>query len=345
MYKVGLVGAGGAGQKRAAAIVQAVDTELVLICDADQTAAAALAAKTGAKVSISWEDLIASDLDIVVVSTTHDVLAMISIAALTAGKHVLCEKPLGRSPEEVQAVVNAATSHGMHCRAGYNHRFHPAIAKLRQVYLAGILGPLDFIRGRYGHGGRPGYEREWRGNVNKAGGGELLDQGAHLVDLSAWFLGQFSQVTGYVETRFWEISPLEDNAFGLWRTAQGQVASLHASWTQWKNLFSFELVGRDGYARAEGLGGSYGLEHAVVGRRQPAGGVPVEERFDYPEEDQSWQLEWMDFVRVISGQKGDGADASTALATIEWIYRLYMAAAQNRVIYQNEEPTYSIIIS
>jgi len=322
--------------------MQEAQTQLALVCDADRAAAAALAARTGAEVMASWQDLVEADLDIVVVSTTHDALAMISVAALAAGKHVLCEKPVGRNPAEVRCVVEAAAANGVRCHAGYNHRFHPAIAKLRQVYAAGLLGRLDFIRGRYGHGGRPGYEREWRGNVEKAGGGELLDQGAHLVDLSAWFLGDFSQVTGYVETRFWDISPLEDNAFGLWRTATGQIASLHASWTQWKNLFSFELVGGDGYARAEGLGGSYGSEYAVVGRRRAEGGAPVEERFDYPGEDLSWGHEWADFVGVISGSQGHGAEVSTALATIEWIYRLYMAADQNRVVCHDEKPTYSI---
>ena len=130
-----------------------------------------------------------------------------------------------------------------------------------------------------------------------------MDQGAHLVDLCRWFLGDFATVTGLVATFFWDIAPLEDNAFGLFETAAGQVAFLHASWTQWKNLFSFEVFGRDGYAIACGLGGSYGREYALVGRRKVEGGPPEEECFDFPQEDRSWALEWEDFIRAIaSGQ-------------------------------------------
>ena len=135
------------------------------------------------------------------------------------------------------------------------------------------------------------------------------------------------------------MKPLEDNAYGLFRTAAGQVASLHVSWTQWKNLFSFEVFGRDGYVIAEGLGRSYGPEHAIVGRRKPEGRAPDIERFDYPEEDRSWELEWVDFLRGGAGDAAPHSAGAEALSTLEWIYRLYRAAAEGRAVRWEEAPT------
>lgn len=339
MYRVGLVGAGGVGQRRAAAIARHPRTRLAVVCDLNQGAAVALAQGHGATVAASWEEVVESPLDIVVVSTSHDALAPISAAALRAGKHVLCEKPAGRNPDEVRMAVEAAEQAGRCLKAGYNHRYHPAIARVRRAFEAGQLGPIHFIRGCYGHGGRPGYEREWRADPDRAGGGELLDQGAHLVDLCLWFLGDFASATGFVSTNFWQIAPLEDNAFGLFVTSAGQVASLHASWTQWKNLFSFEVFGRDGYAIAHGLGRSYGPEYALVGRRPPQGGAPAEERFDFPGEDLSWAREWEDFVQAIETGQSPQASGREALRTLEWIFRLYAAAREGRVTGHGEIST------
>lgn len=339
MYRVGLVGAGGVGQKRAAAIAAHPQCQLSLVCDLDRRTAEALAQRYGAALASSWEELVGEEvLDVVVVSTTHEWLAPISAAALRAGKHVLAEKPLGRNPAEVRLAVEAAAQSGRWLKAGYNHRYHPAIAKVRQVFEAGELGPLHFIRGRYGHGGRPGYEREWRADPDRSGGGEMLDQGAHLVDLCLWFMGDFLHVTGMVSTSYWPIAPLEDNAFALFATSTGQVASLHVSWTQWKNLFGFEVFGRDGYATAHGLGRSYGPEYALVGRRAPRGGAPAEERFDFPGEDRSWTLEWEDFVRALQTGHPPLAEGCQALKTMEWIYRLYLAAAEGRNVGVEETP-------
>jgi predicted dehydrogenase len=247
----------------------------------------------------------------------------VSAAALEAGKHVLCEKPLGRSAAEARLAVEAAQTHRRVLKTGFNHRHHPAIAEARRRVDAGELGPLFLARCRYGHGGRPGYDREWRADRELAGGGELLDQGVHALDLFRWFLGELVEAYGVVATYFWDMAPLEDNAFALLRTAGGQTASLHASWTQWKNLFSLELVGRDGYLVVEGLGGSYGEETLRVGRRAREGGPPTETVLRFPGEDLSWQAEWEELVHAIGqGQEplGSGQDGWMALRLVEAIY-------------------------
>lgn len=329
-WRVALVGAGGVGRKRAAAIAAHPDTTLVAVCDTDAAAAARLAGEHGAQARGPWPEVVAAgDTDLVVVSTTHDALAAVSTAALQAGKHVLCEKPLGRTAEEVAVAVAAARAAGRVFRAGYNHRFHPAVAGAHRAVADGRLGQLVFLRGRYGHGGRPGYEREWRADPGVSGGGELLDQGAHLVDLVLWlFDAQVDVVSATTLTAFWD-TPVEDNAFAFLRTTGGQVASLHVSWTQWRNLFSLEVFGRDGYAVAEGLGGSYGAERLAIGRRRPEGGAPDEQVTAFDGADRSWALEWSAFVDAAGGKRAEGADGEDALRTMRCIRRIYEVAASS----------------
>ena len=336
MYKVGIVGAGRVGQRRAATAHAHPASTVALIYDDRPAAAAELAAACGAAVAASREELIAADIDVAVVSTTHDALAPISTAALLAGKHVLCEKPLGRNPREARSAVAAAERSGRVLKVGYNHRYHPGHPKAaRRLHCGrdrpaaehpGALWPRRAarLRPRVADPSREGGRRR---AFRPRGASNRLGQVA---------LGDFAEVTGYAEAHFWD-SPVEDNAYGLFRTATGQIASLHASWTQWKNLFSFEVFGRDGYVCAEGLGGSYGPERAIVGRRNPRGGAPDRECLDYPDEDRSWELEWADFLRGLASAGTPHSLGREALETLEWIYRLYRAAAEGRSV-RREEP-------
>jgi predicted dehydrogenase len=227
------------------------------------------------------------DIDAVFIATTHDQLAPIAAEASAAGKHVLIEKPGARSAGELDAVAEAARRTGALVRIGFNHRYHRAFRRAREIFESGALGEMMFIRGRYGHGGRPGYDREWRAAPALSGGGELIDQGAHLIDLSRWFLGDFPSVRGRARTYFWDM-PVEDNGFLLLETARGQVAFLHASWTEWKNLFSFEIAGRSGKLEISGLGGSYGTERLTWYKMSAEMGPPETTAWEYPMADDSW---------------------------------------------------------
>ena len=179
-----------------------------------------------------------------------------------------------------------------------------------------------FVRGRYGHGGRLGYEKEWRADPETAGGGELLDQGIHLIDLSRWFLGDFEQVEGRIASYFWDM-PVEDNAFLLLTTARGRTAFLHASWTEWKNLFSMEIYGRLGKLEISGLGGSYGVERLSYYKMSPEMGPPATEIWEFPMADNSWELEFAEFLEDIRLRRDPVpgiTDAQAALRVIEQVY-------------------------
>jgi predicted dehydrogenase len=261
---------------------------------------------------------------VVVVATTNDRLADLTRGAVEAGKHVLVEKPAARSVAELVPVIEAATRRGRLVRVGFNHRYHPALQKARQLVDSGVAGDLMFVRGRYGHGGRVGYDREWRANSALSGGGEMVDQGVHLMDLSRWFLGDFAAVSGFAHTYFWQM-PVDDNAFMLLRTAGEEAAFLHVSCTEWKNLFSLEIYGRHAKLHVEGLGGSYGVERLALYRMLPEMGPPETTIWEYPRGDQSWALELAEFLEDIRQQRPPSAglaDARAVLSVVEQIHRL-----------------------
>ena len=227
--KIGIIGCGLIGTRRALVAREAKD-EVALVADINQDRAK----ETGKTLETDWTDdwnavVQHPEIEAVVVATVNKSLLPITLAAFQKGKHVLCEKPLGRNAQEAKQMVEAALAAKKILKTGFNHRHHHAIWRAHELVQAGKIGPLMNIRAAYGHGGRPGYDQEWRGDPDLAGGGQLLDQGVHLVDLSRWFLGDFSQVTGMLGTWFWKVAPLEDNGFALLRTATGQIASLHTS--------------------------------------------------------------------------------------------------------------------
>jgi predicted dehydrogenase len=261
-------------------------------------------------------------VDLVIVSTTNRFLAEITRAALREKKHVLVEKPAARNVKELDAVISTAERCGRLVRVGFNHRYHPALRKARELYGAGALGELMFVRGRYGHGGRIGYEKEWRANPEHSGGGELIDQGVHLIDLARYFLGEFSEVCGFSHTYFWKM-PVDDNAFLLLKTPERRCAFLHVSCTEWKNLFSLEVYGKKAKLHVEGLGGSYGVERLAYYRMLPQLGPPETTIWEYPMGDDSWQAEFEDFLEDIRLDRPPAAglaDARAALAVVEKIY-------------------------
>ena len=204
---------------------------------------------------------------------------------MEAHRHVLVEKPAGRTATEAAAVAAAARAGKRVVKVGFNHRFHPAILKAKELVDAGAAGALMYIRGRYGHGGRLGMEKEWRCRPEISGGGELIDQAPHLIDLSRWFLGELASTT-VMRRRCSGRYPTEDNCFLALRTQAGQVAWLHATWTEWKNLFSFEIVGRAGKLAIDGLGGSYGTERLTFYNMLPQMGPPETTTWEFPSSDE-----------------------------------------------------------
>lgn len=330
--RLAIIGCGLIGRKRAAALAKVPGARLVAVCDLAAARAQELAALyPGAEAHSDAGPLFTrADIDAVIIATLNSALAPLSLAAVRAGKHVLVEKPGALNAAELRTVQAAAAKTGAKVRIGYNHRYHHALLKARELVDAGILGPMMFLRGRYGHGGREGYDREWRADPKLSGGGELIDQGVHLIDLAGWFLGDFAKVEGHVTTSFWDMK-VDDNAFISLRTAADQTAWLHASCTEWKNMFSLELYGRTGKIIIEGLGGSYGKESLILYRMPPdkLGKPPQPELFESPP-DESWALETQAFLADIRLGREPAPGLREGIATLEIVEKIYRSSGYPR---------------
>jgi predicted dehydrogenase len=292
-----------------------------------------LAHRLGCRAAVGWQEVVeADDVDAVVVCTPPDSHKEIGLAAMRNGKHVLCEKPLARTIGDAEEMVSTAGRQGVVLKCGFNHRHHPALAQARRWVSEGLLGEIDCLRCRYGICGRPGFEREWRADPTVAAGGQLMEQGVHALDLFRWFAGDFVEAAGFVDTRYWATAPLDDNGMGLLRAARGAMAYLHSSLTHWKNLFSFEVFGHDGYVTVEGLGGAYGTETLRFGRR--SFDRPFEEQqIEYRGQDPSWKGEWQEFATAIREGRppmGDGRDGVEAMRMALAIYE----ASRSRTVVQ-----------
>jgi predicted dehydrogenase len=230
---------------------------------------------------------------------------------LNAGKHVFVEKPGAINHIEFEDICEVARKNELKVHVGYNHRYHPALRKASELFNEGWIGEVMFLRGRYGHGGRLGYEKEWRADKLKSGGGELIDQGTHLIDLSIGFLGKLQLDYAATPNYFWNMA-VEDNVFMSLRNEGGRIAFLHASCTEWKNMFSLEIYGKKGKLEISGLGRSYGVETLTFHKMLPEMGLPISETWSYPEPDDSWEIELGEFINdiQIGSSKSDNLDSS-----------------------------------
>jgi predicted dehydrogenase len=325
--RVALLGCGLVGHKR----TRALGPHTLTVCvDAVLGRAEALAAEhPGCVAAIDVRRAIDDpEVDAVILATTPDALAVTAVQAAEAGKHVLIEKPAARTSSELRAVLAAVERAGVVAKVGFNHRFHPAFQRAHAIFDEGGVGELMYIRARYGHGGRPNYEREWRADPRVSGGGELLDQGSHLIDLARWFAGHVSEVRGHLGTYFWPMR-VEDNAFIFLKTPHGQVAWLHASWTEWKNLFSFEVFGRLGKLQIDGLGGSYGTERLTYYRMLPEMGPPETTSWEFPDFDSSWHDEFAHFADCIETGSSPCGSLADGLANLEIAEQLYQRSGRD----------------
>jgi len=319
--RAAIIGCGFIGKKRAAALP--VSVKLVGCFDAILASAEKFAEEFNTRTFSSIEDLLATqEIDFVVVATRHDSLSSIALAVLDAGKNVFIEKPGALNYQELVNVRDVANKKNLRVHVGYNHRHHLAVRKAYEIFNDGSIGAIMFLRGRYGHGGRLGYEKEWRADKLISGGGELIDQGTHLIDLSIGYLGEVQLDYAATPTYFWNM-PVEDNAFIALRNNAGNIAFLQVSCTEWKNMFSFEVYGQTGKLDISGLGRSYGLATLTLHKMRPEMGPPISETWTFPEPDVSWGAEMEEFIGdLLTGSK-ESDNLESSLEVLRVINEIY----------------------
>ena len=329
VYRVGVIGFGRIGRRRAALVAAHPRLTRAAVADPQIDDAGSLPEscatyRTGA-------DLLRHDLDAVFICTPNAATSDLVVHALDADRHVFAEKPPGLGVADIERMREVeARSPGLKLKFGFNHREHESVRLSRSIVASGDLGRLMWMRGTYGKAGGPGYESDWRADPKVAGGGILLDQGIHMLDLFRCFAGDFTEVKSFVGRMFWQVG-LEDNAFALLRSEDGRTAMLHSSATHWNHTFRLEIYLTEGYLVMDGFltgSGTYGRETLVVGRRdwqdsEGARGRPREERY-YFDEDRSWEREVDDFARCISTGSpvinGSSLDAQRALELVTRVY-------------------------
>jgi len=222
----------------------------VAVNDLEGRRAEDVANNHGGIVARDWRELLRRDeVDAVIVSTPPSLHAEMCIEALKSGKHVLCEKPLARTPDECQRILAAAESSGRFLATGFNYRFYPSVQKARTLLDTGVIGELDHIRSYAGYSAAD-HSHPWLHDADVMGGGALRDNGIHLIDLTRYFLGEVAEVQGFASNSVWGFEGCEDNGFALLRGPTGKIASLQASWTEWRGYrLLVEIYGTRGCIR------------------------------------------------------------------------------------------------
>jgi predicted dehydrogenase len=338
--KVAIIGCGRMGERRAEAVARVSGLQLEVVCDYLLPRAQALAAPYGCEAASDWKAVVQRDaIDLVIVATPNNLHAPIAIEAMAHGKHVLCEKPLARRPDEAEAMVLAVQRHQVKLKTGFNFRFHAQTWRAFELLRAGRIGRPLFFRGALGHagvlGGRPGFECSWFVDPEQAGGGAFLDCGSHLLDLARWAMGDFVEVSGVVATnclpgkmRGQPVDssghPTEDNAGGLLKTADGRLAILHASWTQWHQSMVVEISGTEGAlvidndARMTVLSTKDGYQESFD--------------FSYLTWDPSRQWELEEFLSAIQEDREPLANGHDGLQAVRLAYAMYEACLTGKVM-------------
>ena len=326
MIKVGIAGFGKIGQLRAEIINKRKDTTLTGIFDV---------VKPDKLKSITFhetfDDLINSGIDVVFICAYNTVLADYTTKALNKGLHVFCEKPPAMKLVDLDSVFKAHNSSNKILKYGFNHRYHYSVIEAKKIIDSGEMGKLLWMRGAYGKAGSIDYNKNWRNYKKYSGGGILIDQGIHMLDLMRYFSGEkFNKINSYITTAYWNIK-VEDNAFILMQSENKIIASMHSSATQWRHKFLLEMCFEEGYINLDGiLSGtrSYAPEKLVIGRREFedvtfAMGKPKETIVSF-ENDHSWNLEIDEFFSAVNGKgeikEGTLQDAYNTLSLVQRVY-------------------------
>ena len=322
----GIIGFGKMGQVRHNAIKQISNHKLIAISEPNLTTEIAVP-------NLSHEEIIAhTDIDIIIICTPNFYNQDLTIRALRAGKHVFCEKPPAFTASDIREVQEVEQESGKKLMYGFNHRHHDSVIRIKKILESNEYGKILWMRGRYGKSVTSEYASEWRAKKELAGGGILMDQGIHMLDLFNYLCGGYDVVKAEISNLYWKMD-VEDNAFVILKnSATGQVASLHSTMTQWRHLFSLEIFLEKGYMVLNGLvtgsmsyteDGAEVLSIAKSRSTAPAATFEDEERIRF-ESDNSWNYEMAHFFDAIENQNpitiGNSDDALELMEILDKCY-------------------------
>ena len=321
-YLIGIIGCGLIGSKRYKNVGELGKVEAV--SDNNKRSAQKLIKNKDIRYYKDWKKILEiKKINIVIIATYHNNLSKILIESLKKNKNVLVEKPGAVNSLDLKKAIKIAKQKKLVVKVGYNHRYHQSIIKSRELIERGVIGELMYIKASYGHGGRIGYEKEWRMNPKISGGGELLDQGSHLIDLSKMYLGKIINHKSILTTSFWK-TKVDDNSFLILKFKNNKVAFLHASCSEWKNCFVLEIYGKKGKIKIDGKGGSYGKEKVTLYKMKKKMGKPSIIKIKIKNRnDNSWKNEINDFYLDLKRKNYKNYDLLNSIETLNIIKKIY----------------------
>ena len=326
--KVGIAGYGVVGKRRRDVIDAHPSLQVVAV--SDRTLDGDGAFNDGVRYYDDYKTLLGEDLDVLFVALSNDINPDATIAGLEKGLHVFCEKPPGRNVGDIERVIACEKKHlGLKLKYGFNHRFHDSVRDALNILHSGELGEVINLRGVYGKSQLITFDQtSWRTQRDLAGGGVLLDQGIHMVDLLRLFAGEFEQVHSFVSNSVWN-HDVEDNAYALMRTADGKVAMLHSSASQWRHRFGLEITLTKGALTLAGIlsgSKSYGDEMLTIARTTGDDRGDPEEEVRHYDQDLSWADEVAEFAEAIKTDAPiTNGTSEDALNTMKLVYQIYCA--------------------
>ena len=328
--RVGIAGYGLVGERRRIYIDKHPSFQTVAISDIKFEDS--IKVSNGLKVFNNYYDLLKEDLDVLFVSLPNKYSAEASILGLQKGLHVFCEKPPSRTVEELEEVINVERhSSNKILKYGFNHRYHESVKDAKKLIESGELGDVIDFRGVYGKSRVVPFSGGWRAKRSEAGGGILLDQGIHMVDLIRYFGGEFNEVKSFISNNYWK-HDVEDNVYAILKSDSGKFAVLHSSATQWEHKFCLNITLSQGFIELSGLltsSKSYGEEKLTIGRREENNvGTLKKEEIKYLE-DNTWGDEIEEFAdAIVNGRKIKYGNSTDALKTMQLVYGIYKADAE-----------------
>ena len=300
-------------------------------------------APDGVKFYPSYQELFNEKLDALFVSLPNYLAAEVTIAGLERGLHVFCEKPPGRTVRNIRDVIAAEKKQPhLKLKYGFNHRYHESVKEAKKVIESNQYGKIINLRGVYGKSSIIPFDKGWRSERRYAGGGILLDQGIHMLDMMLYFAGDFEEVKSFVSNSYWT-HDVEDNAYTIMRNHEGCIAMLHSTATQWQHKFRLEINLRDALLEMSGiLSGtkSYGDERLKIIPKKDGSSVGsfLEITNSYLD-DNSWQCEIDEFADIIINNKVvENGNSAEALKVMELVYKIYCADEQWQKEFNIQHP-------
>jgi predicted dehydrogenase len=340
--RVGIAGYGVVGKRRKNCVDLNPHMKVVAVCDRMFEGEGEF--PDGVRYYQDYRRLLTEKLDVLIVCVTNEIAPEVTIAGLENGLHVFCEKPPGRSVEDIVRVIrHERTNPKLKLMYGFNHRYHDSVQDALQLIRSGQLGKIINMRGVYGKSKLITFNQPaWRSSREIAGGGVLLDQGIHMVDLMRLFAGEFTEVHSYISNSHWGFD-VEDNAYALMRTDSGIVGMLNSSATQWRHRFHLDINLERGSIILGGIlsgSKSYGAETMSVVAADPDkdNGDPKEQLTRY-NRDPSWDEEITSFAKcILSDLPIQSGSSEDALKTMQLVFKIYYADPVWRSTYQIPNP-------